>query len=72
MLTIILSVVLFWLACKILAIGIRVTWGIEKILLPLLIVIGLVYIGLIYFSVPILVIFGAIFIVCHFIKVRNN
>ena len=68
MLTIILAVVLVWIACKILAIGIRVTWRIAKILLPLFIVIGLIYIGLVCFAVPILVILGGAFLVCHFVR----
>ena len=37
MLTMILAVVFVWIACKVIAIGIRVTWGIAKVLLPLVI-----------------------------------
>ena len=56
MLTIVLAAVLIWIAWKVFAFGIRVTWGIAKVLLPLFIVIGLIYIGLVYFAFPLLVI----------------
>ena len=68
MLTIVLAAVLIWIAWKVFAFGIRVTWGIAKALLPLFIVIGLIYIGLVYFAFPLLVILGAVFLVCHFVK----
>lgn len=68
MLTIVLAAVLIWIACKVFAFGIRVTWGIAKVLLPLFIVIGLIYRGLVYFAFPILVILGAVFLICHIIR----
>jgi hypothetical protein len=68
MLAIIFAVLLFWIAWKTLAIGIRVAWGIARFLIPLFIVIGLIYVGLVYFAVPILIILGVVFLVCHFVK----
>ena len=68
MLTIIFAVVLFWIAWKFLAIGIRVAWGIAQFLIPLFIVIGLIYVGLVYFAVPILIFLGAGILILSLVK----
>jgi len=68
MLTIIFAVALIWIAGKMLAIGLRVAWGVAKTLLPLLLVIGLVYIGLIYLTFPALIIFGVVILLRCFAK----
>ena len=68
MLIVLLAVVFIWMACRILAIGIHLIWGIVKILFPLLIAIGLIYIGLECFAFPIIAILGAVFLVCHLVK----
>lgn len=72
MLTIIFVIALSWVTWKILIFGIKATWGIAKILativlLPLFII-GLVYVGLVYFAVPILIIIGIIALVGRIVK----
>lgn len=72
MLTIVFVVVLAWVALKMLVWGIRTTWGIAKIictflLLPVLIV-GLIYVGLVSFAVPIIVTVIAVLLVCQFVR----
>lgn len=62
MFTIIMLVALIFIGVKMVPLIFRVTWGIVKIvctflLLPLLIV-GFVYVGLVYFAIPVLVILG--------------
>ena len=63
MLVIILAVLFLGITCKIITIGIRITWGIARILLPLFIVVGVIYIGLVYFAVPIIIILGFVVII---------
>lgn len=72
MLTIVFEVSLVWVALKVLVWGIRATWGIAKmictfLLLPLIIV-GLIYVGLVCFAVPIIVTVVAVLLVCQFVK----
>lgn len=67
MLTVIVAVMLIWVAWKVIAIGFRVAFGVAKILLPVFLVIGLLYIGLVYFAIPIILL-GAAFLVYHFVK----
>lgn len=67
MLTIIFAATLIWFAFKLLILGIRVTWGIARVfctvlLLPLFII-GIVYVGLAYFAIPIFVIIGIVVII---------
>lgn len=62
MFTIIMLVALSFVGLKMVPLIFKVTWGIAKIvctflLLPLL-VIGLIYVRLVYFSIPVLVILG--------------
>lgn len=72
MLTIVFEVALVWVALKVLVLGIRATWGIAKIictflLLPMLIV-GLIYVGLVSFAVPIIVTVIVVLLVCQFVR----
>lgn len=67
MLTIIFAVALIWVAFKLLLLGVRMTWGLAKVfctvlLLPLFIL-GVIYIGLVYLALPILVIIGIVSII---------
>lgn len=59
MLTILFTVALVWVAWKILVLGIKVTWGIAKVLCAVLLlpifIFGIVCVGLVYIAIPILV-----------------
>ena len=68
MLSIIFAFVIIWILFRTLALGFRVAWGITKILLPLFIVIGLIYIGIVYFAVPIIIVFGIAVLFFHAVK----
>ena len=67
MLTIILTLALFWVIWKLFIFGLKLTWGIAKlactILLFPLIIIGLVAVGLIYLAIPILIAAGILLII---------
>lgn len=67
MLNIILAFALIWIAVKMFAIGLRVTWGIARIFLPILFIVGLVYVGLVYLTLPIMAVLGLLFLF-HFVK----
>ena len=72
MLTIVFAVVFAWVALKMLVWGIRATWGITKIictslLLPVLIL-GLIYVCLASFAVPIIVTVIVVLLVCQFVR----
>lgn len=64
MLTIIFIAALIWLVWKMLAFGLKATWGITKFVCAVLLfpafLIGLVFVGLIYVALPILAIAGII------------
>ena len=67
MLTILFGIALICLICKVIFLGIKVTWGVAKILcfvllLPVLLI-GLVCVGLIYIALPILVVAGIVVLV---------
>lgn len=72
MLTIVFEVALVWVALKVLVWGFRATWGIAKIfctflLLPVLIL-GLIYVCLASFAVPIIVTVIVVLLVCQFVR----
>lgn len=72
MLTIVFAAVFTWVALKMLVWGIRATWGIAKIfctflLLPVLIL-GLKYVCLASFAVPIIVTVIVVLLVCQFVR----
>ena len=72
MLTIVFAVVFAWVALKMLVWGIRATWGITKIictylLLPVLIL-GLIYVCIASFAVPIMVTVIVVLLVCQFVR----
>lgn len=65
--TIIITVAVIWLTFKLLVFGIRAVWGVVKalcsvLLLPMLVV-WIVYIGLVYFAVPIIITLGFVVII---------
>lgn len=67
MLTFIFCIALIWLIWKMIFLGIKMTWGIAKlvcvvVLLPVLLI-GLVCVGLIYIALPVLVIAGIVVLV---------
>ena len=68
--TIIFAVALIWIACKMLAIGFSITWGIAKVLLPALVAVGLIYFGLKYLVLPVMAALGLL-ILFHFAKTKT-
>ena len=64
MLTLLFTILMFVIFGKLLIFGIRVSWGITKILFTVVLLpiflIGLVIAGFIYIAIPILVIIGLI------------
>ena len=64
MLTLLFAILMFVIFGKLLIFGIRVSWGITKILFTVVLLpiflIGLVIAGFIYIAIPILVIIGLI------------
>lgn len=67
MLTILFCLALVWLIWKMVLLGLKLTWGIAKficvvLLLPVLLI-GLVFAGLIYIAIPVLVIAGIVVLV---------
>lgn len=73
MLTILFTVALVWVAWKILVLGIKVTWGIAKVLCAVLLlpifIFGIVCVGLVYIAVPILIIVGLMALVVRLTEV---
>lgn len=67
MLTIVFEVALVWVALKVLVWGFRATWGIAKILCILLIfpllIIGIVYTGIVFLTIPAIIVIGLVFLV---------
>ena len=67
MLTILFCLALVWLIWKMVLLGLKLTWGIAKficvvLLLPVLLI-GLVFAGLIYIAIPVLVIAGIVVLI---------
>lgn len=64
MLTLLFMITVGWIVWKVAILGIRMTWGITKFILGLVVfpilVIGLFFAGLVYLAVPILAIAGLI------------
>ena len=58
----VLAIAVFWVVFKLCMLGIRLTWGVFRFMLSILIfpaiIFGLVAVGLIYLAVPILAIVG--------------
>lgn len=61
MLTIIFTVVLIWVAWKMLVLGVKAAWGIAKILCAVLMVplfiFGLFFVGLFYLALPVFIVY---------------
>jgi hypothetical protein len=67
MITGIFCAAVIWLAWKIIKLGLRLTWGIVKmacsvLFLPALLL-GLVYVGLMYVAIPVLVLAGILVLI---------
>lgn len=67
MLNIIFAIAVIWVSWKLFIFGIKATWGIAKILCTVLLfplfIAGLVFVGLIYIAIPIMVIVGLVVLV---------
>ena len=68
MLTIVLAAVLIWIAWKTLALSFRLVCAVGRVVLPMVLIIGVVYIGITYLAIPLMITVGAILIVCCFVK----
>ena len=72
MFTVIFFLALIWVTWKLFVLGLKATWGIAKLvctvlLLPLFLV-GLVFAGLMYVAVPVLLIMGIVALIRGVIK----